>query len=92
MSTETLTSADALAALRALGITDVASAAPVTGGADTAIFRVGAAARHFALRLFRPGQEDDCAWEVEVMRLARMAGSPCRRSIRPGCGVIVPPC
>ncbi|HEX6510380.1 MAG TPA: phosphotransferase [Chloroflexota bacterium] len=41
---------------------------PISGGLDTSIWRVDTARGSYALRLFRPGQRDQYATEVRVMR------------------------
>ena len=61
---------DPIAILRALGIDDTAFVEPVTGGTDTAIWRVGHAGREYALRVFRPGQQETCQRETAAMGAA----------------------
>jgi aminoglycoside phosphotransferase (APT) family kinase protein len=70
---------DPCAVLAGMGV-DVAgagcTAAPVSGGWDTSIWRVqlpGRGGRDYALRLFRAEQEATCAREVAAMRAAAVA-------------------
>ena len=56
--------------LAALGRVEPAQATPVTGGADTALWRIDQAGASFGLRLFRPEQAAVAAREVVAMRAA----------------------
>lgn len=58
------------AVLEALGVTDVISIEKVTGGTDTAIWRVETAGPTYALRVFRDDQIETCRREVAAMRAA----------------------
>ena len=62
--------------LAALGVVRPARATPVSGGADTLIWRVEAAAQVSALRLFRPEQAAMARREVAAMTAAGAAGLP----------------
>ena len=61
---------DPFAILAALGVMDAESATPVTGGADTALWRVERGAETFALRVFRPEQATVCRREAAAMAAA----------------------
>ncbi|HLV34811.1 MAG TPA: hypothetical protein VKY59_06855, partial [Spirillospora sp.] len=63
-------SLDPHAILASLGILDAAGAHPVTGGADTAIWRVSWRDQVYALRVFRPEQTEACEREVQAMSAA----------------------
>jgi len=65
-----------VALLRVLGVTDVTSILPVSGGWDTTIWRVDTPGDSYALRLFRPEQVETCQREVVAMEAARAAGIP----------------
>ena len=65
--------------LDALGVVGPARAMPVSGGADTLIWRVEAAGQVSALRLFRPEQATMAQREVAAMAAARSAGLPVPR-------------
>ena len=67
---------DPVAILTALGLPDPARITPVTGGADTAIWRVEQAGRESALRVFRPEQAAVAQREVAAMAAARDQGLP----------------
>jgi aminoglycoside phosphotransferase (APT) family kinase protein len=67
---------DPLAILQALGRPDPAQAFPITGGADTAIWRIEQAGQCFALRVFRPEQTAMARREVSVMEMAIASGLP----------------
>lgn len=69
-------SLDPYAILASLGITDAAHVQPVTGGADTAIWRVSWRDELYALRVFRPEQAEMCAREVAMMQAAVEGGIP----------------
>jgi aminoglycoside phosphotransferase (APT) family kinase protein len=62
--------------LDTLGVAGPARAIPVAGGADTLIWRVEAAGRVSALRLFRPEQATMAQREVAAMAAAGAAGLP----------------
>jgi aminoglycoside phosphotransferase (APT) family kinase protein len=65
--------------LDALGVVGPARATPVSGGADTLIWRVEAAGQVSALRLFRPEQAAMAQREVAAMAAASSAGLPVPR-------------
>jgi aminoglycoside phosphotransferase (APT) family kinase protein len=65
--------------LDALGVVGPARAIPVSGGADTLIWRVEANGQFSALRLFRPEQAELTQREVAAMAAARSAGLPVPR-------------
>src|SRR5258708_4330323 len=67
---------DPTAILAALGVTDATEIVPVQGGQDTAIWRVDAGGRRYALRLFRASEERKCRREVASMRAAAAGGIP----------------
>lgn len=67
---------DPLAILRALDRPGPAQAFPVSGGADTAMWRIEQDGRVFALRVFRPEQTAMAHREVAAMNLARAGGIP----------------
>lgn len=70
---------DPRAILAALGYgDDVLTVAPVTGGMDTAIWRVERPEGRYALRVFRAGQSRDFAKEVAVLS-ADLPGVPTPR-------------
>jgi aminoglycoside phosphotransferase (APT) family kinase protein len=70
------TAIDPFVILAALGVTDATAATPVSGGQDTAIWRVDRPGGRYALRLFAPGEERKCAREVATMRAAEAGGIP----------------
>ncbi|MHB8646373.1 MAG: phosphotransferase family protein [Thermomicrobiales bacterium] len=67
---------DPFAVLAALGVHDATAATPVSGGQDTAIWRVDSAGGRYALRLFRADETRKCAREVATMRAAATGGIP----------------
>jgi len=69
-------SLDPFAILAVLGVTDATAATPVSGGQDTAIWRVDRPGGRYALRVFAPGEERKCAREVATMRAAAAGGIP----------------
>jgi aminoglycoside phosphotransferase (APT) family kinase protein len=75
---------DAHAVLACLGIGDADEAEPVTGGADTAIWRVVWRGEFYALRLFRPEQVTTCEREVATMQAAAAGGIPVPDVVRRG--------
>ena len=62
--------------LDTLGVVGPARAIPVSGGADTLIWRVETAGQGSALRLFRPEQATMAQREVSAMASASSAGLP----------------
>ena len=62
--------------LASLGIRDAAQVEPVTGGADTIIWRVTWGGQVYALRLLRPEQVATCEREVAAMQIAAAGGIP----------------
>lgn len=67
---------DPRAILAALGITGVAEARPVSGGADTAIWRVAHGEQLYALRVFRAEQAATYRRELAAMRAAAVGELP----------------
>ncbi|MEO7913019.1 MAG: phosphotransferase, partial [Roseiflexaceae bacterium] len=67
---------DPHAILAALGITGAAEATPVSGGSDTAIWRVAHGQQLYALRVFRAGQTTTYRREIAAMRAAHAGGLP----------------
>lgn len=67
---------DPFTILAALGVPDATAATPVSGGQDTAIWRVDRSGGRYALRVFAPGEERKCAREVATMRAAEAGGIP----------------
>jgi len=65
---------DPMAILGALGVSGVTAATPVSGGWDTAIWRVDCGGKAYALRVFRAGEDKTRRREVEVMRAAAAGG------------------
>ncbi len=65
---------DPLGILAALGLEPPMAVSPVTGGWDTAVWRVDYGATAFALRVFRPEQALVCRREVAALRAAREGG------------------
>jgi aminoglycoside phosphotransferase (APT) family kinase protein len=61
---------DPTAILASLGISGASSVAPVTGGADTLIWRIEHNGKSYALRLFRADQQEASRREVIAMRAA----------------------
>lgn len=72
----THTALDPFAILAALGVTDATAATPVSGGQDTAIWRVDRSGGRYALRVFALNEERKCAREVATMRAAAVGGIP----------------
>jgi aminoglycoside phosphotransferase (APT) family kinase protein len=70
--------------LVSLGINDAAQFEPVTGGADTAIWRVTWHDQFYALRVFRPEQRATYEREVAAMQVASNGGIPVPAVIRQG--------
>lgn len=75
---------DPTAILAALGASDATVIAPVSGGADTLIWRVRWRGCDAALRVFRAEQRPVCQKEVCVMRTALAAGIPTPRVLANG--------
>jgi aminoglycoside phosphotransferase (APT) family kinase protein len=72
-----VTQADPLAILADLGVSAPNAVTPVSGGWDTALWRVDAAdGRRYALRVFRPEQARTCRREALVMRGLSDVGVP----------------
>lgn len=65
--------------LAALGLADPSSVTPVSGGWDTALWRIRRGSESFALRVFRPDQAGQWRRELDVMRLAIEGGLPVPR-------------
>ena len=65
--------------LNTLAVVGPARTIPVSGGADTLIWRVEAAGQVSALRLFRPEQVTVARHEVAAMAAASAAGLPVPR-------------
>jgi aminoglycoside phosphotransferase (APT) family kinase protein len=70
---------DPFAILDVLGIAGPVRATPVSGGADTVIWRIETSDRTSALRLFRPEQAAVARREVAAMTAAVSAGLPVPR-------------
>jgi hypothetical protein len=79
---------DPNAILASLGCERPASIERVSGGRDTAIFRVELGGELHALRVFRPGEDGVARREAQVMRAAGEGASPSRACARRVCGVI----
>jgi aminoglycoside phosphotransferase (APT) family kinase protein len=75
---------DPHAILAHLGITDVQSVEPVTGGSDTAIWRVRWGDKLYALRVFRPEQRETAERERAAMQTAHAGGVTIPDVIRHG--------
>ncbi|MDQ3695928.1 MAG: phosphotransferase [Chloroflexota bacterium] len=67
---------DPFAILAALGLATPARATPVLGGADTALWRVEAHHRVYALRVLRPDQAGQAQRELAAMTAASAGGVP----------------
>jgi aminoglycoside phosphotransferase (APT) family kinase protein len=67
------------AILASLGFERPGSTERVSGGRDTALFRIELGGELYALRVFRPGQDGVARREAEVMRAARVEGVPVPR-------------
>ena len=67
---------DPHAILAALGLTGAAEATPVSGGADTAIWRIAHGRKLYALRVFRAEQAGTYRREIAAMRAALDGGLP----------------
>ncbi len=75
---------DPRAILASLGITNVSQIEPVTGGSDTAIWRVQWHDVFYALRVFRPEQMNNYQTEMLAMNIAHQQGIPVPKIIRNG--------
>jgi aminoglycoside phosphotransferase (APT) family kinase protein len=67
---------DPLAILAALGMPELARVTPITGGADTLIWRVEHGDSVSALRVFRSDQTRTVRREVAALTAANAAGVP----------------
>jgi aminoglycoside phosphotransferase (APT) family kinase protein len=67
---------DPLAILAGLGVDSPESVTAVSGGWDTALWRVDTQDRAYALRVFRPEQAETCRREALVMRTLSGMGLP----------------
>jgi aminoglycoside phosphotransferase (APT) family kinase protein len=70
---------DPLTILGALGVSDVTEVAPVSGGADAALWRVETRTGTYALRVLGPDQATQAATEVAAMTAAANGGVPVPR-------------
>jgi aminoglycoside phosphotransferase (APT) family kinase protein len=70
---------DPRAILATLGVADAGAIAPVSGGRDTAIYRVEHSGATYALRVFRPEQRQVAKSEIRAMRAASEGGVPVPR-------------
>ena len=70
---------DPNAILASLGFERPGGTERISGGRDTAIFRVELGGELYALRVFRPGEDWVARREAEVMRAAREGGVPVPR-------------
>ncbi len=77
-------SLDPRAILASLDITDTGQIEPVSGGFDTAIWRVEWRDAFYALRVFRPEQAAISEKEIRVMRLAADNHVPVPKVVRNG--------
>jgi aminoglycoside phosphotransferase (APT) family kinase protein len=77
-------SLDPMAILASLDVHDASQAEAVSGGADTAIWRVMWGGQPYALRVFRPEQVKACENEVRVMGVAAAGGVTVPEVIRNG--------
>ncbi|HEX2620844.1 MAG TPA: aminoglycoside phosphotransferase family protein [Phototrophicaceae bacterium] len=73
-----------VAILASLGISDVTEIIPVTGGSDTAIWRVLWQDQPYALRMFRAEQQPVFEREIAVMQMAAAGGVIVPAIIRQG--------
>jgi len=73
------TSIDPHAVLITLGVSGATSVTPVSGGRDTALWRVEHEGRSYALRVFQPEQLRMSQREVQAMQLAAAHGMPVPR-------------
>jgi len=70
---------DPVAVLAALGVVDGNVIKPLSGGVDTALWRIERQGVPSVLRVFRPEQVDTCRREVWAMRAAAQGGIPVPR-------------
>jgi aminoglycoside phosphotransferase (APT) family kinase protein len=70
------TAPEPLAVLAALGVSEVTTVQPVTGGRDTLLWRVSTPAGEYALRLFRVEQAVVAEREMVAMAAAAAGGVP----------------
>lgn len=70
--------------LASLDIHDASRIEPLTGGFDTAIWRVDWQGTRYALRVFRPEQVETSQREMLAMQVAHQAGIPVPQVIRSG--------
>jgi aminoglycoside phosphotransferase (APT) family kinase protein len=77
-------SSNPTAVLAALGLVGPSRIAPVTGGADATVWRVGYGAADYALRLLRADQAAMARREAVVMAAAAEAGIPVPRVLAKG--------
>jgi hypothetical protein len=75
---------DPNAILASLGCERPASIERISGGRDTAIFRVELGGELHALRVFRPGEDGVARREAQVMRAAGEGGRPRPARVRGG--------
>jgi aminoglycoside phosphotransferase (APT) family kinase protein len=74
-----MSSIDPRAALATLGAADATAVAPVSGGQDTAVWRVERVGEAYALRVFRAEQAAASRREVAALRAAADGGLPVPR-------------
>ena len=72
----TQTNMQPLEILSSLGIYGPSTVTPIQGGFDMAMWKVEYEGQTYALRVFRPGEHEDCERERVVMAAARTAGLP----------------
>ena len=70
---------DVAGLLKSMSVSDATSIQPVSGGWDTALWRVEAGSTTYALRVFPTGRDASCRFEAEVMRAAREGDLPVPR-------------
>lgn len=75
-SFETVDPIDPITVLQAIGLSEVDRVMPVSGGADTMVWRVERGTETFALRIFRPEQVAICRYEVTAVTAAAAGGLP----------------
>jgi aminoglycoside phosphotransferase (APT) family kinase protein len=79
MDTSRMNGIDPVAVARALGLSGTISTERVLGGADTAIWRIEHDTDHYALRVFRPGEDTVCEGEVDAIEAIGAMGYPVPR-------------
>jgi aminoglycoside phosphotransferase (APT) family kinase protein len=62
--------------LRSLGIDGTPTVTSAQGGFDMTMWKVEYEGQTYALRVFRPGEHDECEHERAVMAAAQAAGLP----------------